>query len=286
MMLSVPDALHVPTQVWERGATRSMLRARNMAAVLRLVQQHTGASQTRLAVATGLSQGRVNEIINGKREITRIDVFERVAAGLGMPDGARMDLGLAPVRPEARRSERTSAERQGEIDRMFVSQHDAEPELRQQAQTAGHIQVLAVRGLGLLGLNDSLLRPGLARARRTPCRLRVLLLDPHCPAAARRAEEIGESTESFARGIELATARLRELHTTAPGVHLEVYHYRGLPIWRVFSFDDVMYLSTFTDGREGHESPVYRLSPGSGGMLHNGFRRVLDRTFGEAERIV
>ncbi|WP_438487469.1 hypothetical protein [Streptomyces sp. S186] len=39
----------------------------------------------------------MNEIINGRREITRLDVFERVATGLNMPDDARHLLGLAPA---------------------------------------------------------------------------------------------------------------------------------------------------------------------------------------------
>src|SRR5262245_4604032 len=34
--------------------------------------------------------------MNGKRQVTAIDVLERIADGLAMPDLARMRLGLAP----------------------------------------------------------------------------------------------------------------------------------------------------------------------------------------------
>ena len=54
-------------------------------------------SQARLATATGIGQGRLNEIINGHRQVARLDVLERIADGLAMPDDARVLFGLAPV---------------------------------------------------------------------------------------------------------------------------------------------------------------------------------------------
>ncbi len=48
-----------------------------MGAVFRHVQQYAGASQSRIAMAAGMTQARVNEIINGRREISRLDVYER-----------------------------------------------------------------------------------------------------------------------------------------------------------------------------------------------------------------
>jgi hypothetical protein len=74
------------------------------------------------------------------------------------------------------------------------------------------VDVLAVRGLGLLGLNHSLLLGAVADgARDAPLRLRVLLLDPDSAAARQRAVEFGESPESFASGIRFTIARLREV---------------------------------------------------------------------------
>jgi adenylate cyclase class 2 len=65
--------------------------------LLSLVQRHAGVSQARLATATGIGQGRLNEIINGHRQVARLDVLERIAGGLAMPDDARVLFGLAPV---------------------------------------------------------------------------------------------------------------------------------------------------------------------------------------------
>jgi hypothetical protein len=74
-----------------------------------------------------------------------------------------------------------------------------------------------VRALGLIALNDSLLRRPLA-ARGSAVDVRVLLLDPDSPAATIRAAEIGESPDSFGAGIRLALARLAQplAHTDRP----------------------------------------------------------------------
>ncbi|MFI0451946.1 helix-turn-helix domain-containing protein [Actinomadura sp. 6N118] len=77
--------VELPTRAWALDEVRAALAARDTTAILRAAQQHAGVSQTRLAIATGLGQGRFNEIFNGKRTVTRLDVFERIADGLTMP---------------------------------------------------------------------------------------------------------------------------------------------------------------------------------------------------------
>ncbi|MFG6193635.1 helix-turn-helix domain-containing protein [Nonomuraea sp. JJY05] len=67
--------------------------------MFRLIRQYAGCSQTRIGVAVGLSQGKVSEIMKGAVQVTSLEVFERVADGLHMPDPAHMTLGLAPQRP-------------------------------------------------------------------------------------------------------------------------------------------------------------------------------------------
>lgn len=81
---------------WVRVEVLNALRNRDMGCLLRLVAVHSQASQTRIGTAIGLSQGQVSEVMNGTRQISSIDVLERVADGLAMPDDARMVLGLAP----------------------------------------------------------------------------------------------------------------------------------------------------------------------------------------------
>lgn len=89
------ERIVIPAWAWERKEAERLLRGREIAGLLRLAQTH-GASQTRIASATGIAQGRVSEILNGRRTVSSLQLIERIADGLSMPDRSRALLGLAP----------------------------------------------------------------------------------------------------------------------------------------------------------------------------------------------
>lgn len=273
--------IDLPDWAWQRPDLRQALRARDIAAVFRYVQTH-GISQARIATAVGMTQGRVNEIINSRREVSRLDVYERVADGLAMPDDARHLLGLAARRERRVGGAAFDLAAFPEVVRVYADQASAADEIQRQARTALQIDVLAVRGLGLLGLNDSLLRASLSRPVDAPT-VRVLLLDPDSPATAVRAAEIGESPESLASGIRLTEARLRELTETCD---MQVYLYGGLPTWRIVRLDTALYLSAFDAGWEGHDSAVYKIMATPSGPLFRGFSRMFNAKVDASERTV
>lgn len=278
------DPIELPDWAWERAEVRQALRARDMGAVFRYVQQYAGASQARIAGAAGMTQARVNEIINGRREISRLDVYERIADGLHMPDDARHLLGLAASREKRSGGAAFDLAAFPEVVRVYASQNSAAEEIQQQAREAEQLDVLAVRGLGLIGLNDSLLRACLPRDQGGKgLRVRIALLDPDSDALAQRAAEIGESAESLASGVRLAEARLREL---ADSCDIEVYRYSMLPTWRLIRTDSTMFVSAFDAGWEGHESATYKVMATPHGPLFRGFRRMFDAVIGSGQRTV
>ena len=195
-----------------------------------------------------------------------------------MPDEARVLFGLAPARAAARGILTGHAE----IADVFADQAEADRELREHARTAEVISILAVRTLGLISLNDSLLRGPLTH-RETPVRVRMLLLDPDSPAVAIRAAEIGESAESFAAGIRLAIARLAEFDGH-PYVNMRTALYDQLPTWRMIGFDGVLYVSAFGTASEGHRSGMYKFTAAASGVLHAGFRRQFDEMWRQARQ--
>jgi transcriptional regulator with XRE-family HTH domain len=265
------EPIHIPDWAWQRPETRDLLAKRDVGGLFRLAQQYAGASQSRIAAATGMSQARVNEIVNGHRTVAALDVLLRIADGLHMPDPARITMGLAPTRAET--ADLTTLS--GEIGAVYPNQQPVAEEIRRRARDAQELDVLAVRALGILGLNDSLLRPALA-GRVEPLRLRVLLLEPDCPAAVRRAAEIGESHESFAAGIRLALARLREVAEANGVLDVRVRLYERLPVWRVIRLDGVQYVSAFDAAWEGHESAVYEVPRTPRGAFWAGFARLFE----------
>ncbi len=281
-MSTALEPIELPGRAWERAEIRQALRARDMSAVFRYAQRYTGASQSRIATAVGMTQARVNEIVNRRREVTRLDVYERIADGLHMPDGARHLLGLAAGRERPPGGVAFDLAAFPEVVRVYAAQKIAAEEIQQQAREAVELDVLAVRGLGLFGLNDSLLRgclPHEQSGRRL--RIRVALLDPESDALARRAAEIGESVESLAGGVHLAEARLREL---AGSYDIGVWRYRTLPTWRIIRTDSTLFIGVFDAGWEGHESATYKVMETPNGPLYRGFRRMFETVVGGARR--
>lgn len=93
------EPIRVPDHVWHTHEAE--LRARDIGAMFRLAKQYAGASQNRIAAATGVPQSRVNALMNNRGgPVSNISVLERIADGLNLPDTARLDLGLAPRRRE------------------------------------------------------------------------------------------------------------------------------------------------------------------------------------------
>lgn len=273
MAMSAPSTVYQPIRLpdwaWQRAETKQLLAERDIAALFRLAQRYGNASQARIAAAVGISQGRVNEIIHGRRDVANLDVLRRIADGLHMPDEARMALGLAPVTLPG-----SLLGMSGEIAAVYPSQAVVADAIRDRAQRAGQLDVLAVRALGIMGLKDSILRPALI-SRAIPMRVRVLLLDPSCPVAARRAGEIGESVDAFTAGIRLSLVRMAEL-AAVHGIDLDLRLHTRLPVWRVIRLDDVLYVSAFDAAWEGHESTVYEIPQTPRGAFWAGFRRLFD----------
>lgn len=191
-----------------------------------------------------------------------------------MPDRARLDLGIAP---------RWTSSGFGDLGAAYEAQPDAVEDVRRCTRNALGVEVLAVRGLGLLGLSDSVLRPVLARGTA----LRVLLLDPASDAARRRASEIGESGAGFAAGIELALTRLADLAEARPDLTVECGLYASMPTWWIVALEPTIFVSSFGADHEGHRSTMYKLSrtdrPGS---LWAGFRRFLGEQHAAARRVL
>ena len=71
---------------------RSALAERNIGAVFALLNRRGGVSLRALGAAVGMTGSRVLEIINGERQVEKLEVFERIADALRIPGN---QLGLA-----------------------------------------------------------------------------------------------------------------------------------------------------------------------------------------------
>ncbi len=89
------DLLLIEDSFWQRADVIEALRRHDIGHLFRLLAQHAGASQTRLAIACDMTQPKVSGYMRGVAKVATLEVFERIAHGLAMPDRARNALGLA-----------------------------------------------------------------------------------------------------------------------------------------------------------------------------------------------
>src|SRR4051794_31688249 len=94
---SALDPLEIPAELWQRSEIRRALESRDFGLLFRLVHKYVRGSQTQIGIAVGLTQATVSQVMAGRRQVTALDVIERIADGLAMPDTARLLLGLAPT---------------------------------------------------------------------------------------------------------------------------------------------------------------------------------------------
>ncbi|MFI1015296.1 helix-turn-helix domain-containing protein [Streptomyces sp. NPDC020965] len=88
--------------VLDRADVRAALSEHDFAAFFALVKKWGGLSQNRIAVACGLTPGKVSTIISGRQRVTSFDVVCRISDGLRVPGHL---LGLAPRTWENRPTE-------------------------------------------------------------------------------------------------------------------------------------------------------------------------------------
>lgn len=243
--------------------------------VLRELRRARGCSLRDFAAISHHSKSLLGKWEN-EGTVPRADIVEELDQLLN--GGGRLVAAATTAAPPP-------AERlQSEVTRRYAHQGPVVDAIRRRAVVAAQLDVLAVRGLGLLGLNDSLLRPSMT-GRAAPLQVRVLLLDPDCDAAPQRAAEIREAPAAFATGIKLTLARLEELAAEG-GVTIEVRLYARLPVWRIIRVDDTFWVSTFAAGWEGHESTVYEVPQTRRGSLWAGYRRTYEDLYANSRRVI
>ena len=132
MRSSAFEPLDIPASFWEHPSVARALAERDMGALIQLLKQLAGISQIRVGTAVEIGQGRISEVVRGKRRFAETQVFERIANGLDMPDHARLTLGLA-TRPasssssQAKRSTPRPGQHTELLYRISASRHvDAE----------------------------------------------------------------------------------------------------------------------------------------------------------------
>jgi transcriptional regulator with XRE-family HTH domain len=77
----------VPEDFWQRPDVQEAITHGEFGRLSLLVRQRSGLRQSDMAVRTGLSQGFLSQLEQGRRRLTRLDSVAAFLAGIGTPDG-------------------------------------------------------------------------------------------------------------------------------------------------------------------------------------------------------
>ena len=164
---------------------------------------------------------------------------------------------------------------------VYGEQSEAEQAIRRLALSAKAIDVLTIRGFGLVGLKDAILRSATDRPQDPP-NTRVLILNPKSGFAEQRAREIGETTVVMRRGIESTIRTILALKENSPRWDIRLY--ANAPIWRIIRIDDDLFVSTYPLKQDGHRSLMYHIHNGPQLSLYPSFARYFEAIWDAAAK--
>jgi hypothetical protein len=168
------------------------------------------------------------------------------------------------------------------ILKVYLFQEEAKEKIGMKLLShAKEIDVLTIRGLGIFGLKDSLLRQHILD-HNDELKVRLLLLNPASSACSQRALEIKEDVNYFTGGIKLAINGIGELKRLN-ATNVEARLYNQLPVWRIIRIDDNIFVSSYLPSRDGHMSPMYRIQKGAVMSLFPTFVRQFDEIWGKSK---
>lgn len=262
-----------PPGLWDRPEMAEALARRDIGTVFTIYRKWTGATQTQIAAACEVPQSHVSEIQHGRRQVTSLEIFERIADGIGIP---RRPLGLADRSGEEAQpaAAAPSADVPAEIVRIYPNRGAVPGDLwRSLLRTAREqVDVLVFAGLFLPdGHADfvTLLRQKV----QTGAKIRYLLGDPESDAVALRGHEEGIA-DGLAARIRITLTYLAGLRDV-PGVDLRL-HTTAL-YNSIYRFDGHMLVNAHVYGAPAAHSPVIHLRETSGGLFEHyaaSFERV------------
>jgi len=271
----------MPPAAWHSEEAHKLLAVRDVGALFRLAQRF-GISQGRLSAATSIPQGRISEILHGKRQVTSLELFERIANGLDMPDDCRMLLGLAPTKPPTGGAEIGPLAEVGLLA-AYPRRADVPAELWWQLFThaRAHLDILVYAGIFLHEQYPDF-NALLTEKARAGCKLRVALGDPDSEQVRERGQE-----ERYGHGIE-TRCRVALLHYRPlfdlPGVEINLH--RTTLYNSIYRADDEMLVNAHVWGHNAYSAPVMHLRRMPGPCLFTAYAASFDGVWATSTPVV
>jgi hypothetical protein len=125
-----------------------------------------------------------------------------------------------------------------------------------ESKSPQHIEILAVTGKYTFGDKKAPLSSFL---EQFDGEIRILLIDPFCPALRQRAAAVNSKVEHYKKDIFDSINFCRMLYEK--GKHITVKIYEQKPIWKMIYTDSFLWLQYYHPGTHIEHSPVYTFFP-------------------------
>ncbi|MEU8074097.1 DUF5919 domain-containing protein [Catellatospora citrea] len=213
----------MPAATWQQTEVLDVLARRDIGQLFRIAQKVTGATQTQLGIAAGLSQAQVSEIMSGSRKVTSIEVLARIVTGFEIPEPARSTLFLGTRQPASSPAPRQSAagapldltQRFSDVVAVYPSRSAFSAAHSAHELFDGAADIRA-SGLSLNLLCHQYSDTGLHNLASSGAQLRLLLLDPSGEAIRRREQEEGYPPRFLSSLNEINIGVLRRVRDRLP----------------------------------------------------------------------
>ena len=170
-----------------------------------------------------------------------------------------------------------------EIYSMYQFQNESNADMVELIKKASEIDILTIRGLGIIGLNDAVLRKTIRSIGEKKLKIRIIMLSPVSNFVQERANEIGESYEVFIEALKLGINHVKKFGGETHH-DVKIYFYDKRPCWRIIRIDNWYFVSVFAGQIEGHQANVYRVDELKGGTLGKALRRYIENMVIESEQ--
>lgn len=286
MRSQTASPIQLPDRFWSDMEILDSLAQRDIGQLFRLIQRASGATQTRVGIAVGLSQAQVSEIMSGGRRVSSVDVLSRIATGLQIPEPARsvLFLGDATAGDQQHAPLQTSAEdTHGSDDIVAVyAMRGLIPRPKWNSiigECRAHLWLYGMAELGY-ALDDEV--PTIIKdAAERGCDIRVLLLDPAYAGAAGIDSDEGSPPGTLTTRIRSALARYGQM-AKACGPSMKIRVYDAMPTVSIVRCDGRLLVAPYLRFFVGSNSPSLELRRRSGRVFDRYVRHFLS-TWDQAE---
>lgn len=177
--------------------------------------------------------------------------------------------------------------RRGGIVNVFRDYAEARNIILTKLRHSGKIKITTIGGGTIFEVDWGEFCELLESKARGGVQVKVLVLNPDSRHLEARMQELAKfkpgkfNLSEFSARTRANVLKVSELNKLLGPCKIQLRYYDMLPTWRLYLFDDSIFISSFLEDKEGHDTTVYQVTAGSD--LYRAFERCFDHMWDVGE---